>query len=79
MTYLIKNKEAQTILKNLKNAFECNVFPEELVSDNGKEFLNEIIEKYSNEKNIKYIHCIPYNLYSQGVVERFHKTIKDAL
>ena len=33
MTYLIENKEAQTIIKNLKYAFECNGFPEELVSD----------------------------------------------
>ena len=28
-------------------------------------------------KNIKFIHGLPYYPYSQGIVERFHKTIKD--
>ena len=30
-------------------------------------------------KNIKLIHGLPYNPHSQGVVERFHKTIEDYL
>ena len=31
------------------------------------------------DKNIKFIHDSPYNPHSQGVVKRFHKTIKDSL
>ena len=73
------NKEAKTILESLKIAFECNGFPEEIGSDNGKEFKNTLIEGYLKEKNIKFIHGMPYNPHSQGVVERFHKTIKDYL
>ena len=79
MSYLIENKEAKTILKFLKNALECNGFPNELGSDNGREFRNDIIENYLKLKNINFIHGIPYNPHSQGVVERFHKTVKDAL
>ena len=55
------------------------VFPEEIGSDNGKEFRNRLIEDYLNDKNINYIHGNPYNPHSQGVVERFHKTVKDSL
>ena len=36
----LKNKEANTIFKNLKIALECNWFPEELESGNWKEFKN---------------------------------------
>ena len=79
MSYLLENKEANNIFKNLKNALECNGYPEELGADNGKEFKNKLIEDYLKDKNIKYIHGNPYNPHSQGVVERFHKTIKDAL
>ena len=79
MSYLIENKKSSTIYKNLKFALDCNGFPYEIGSDNGKEFRNELIENYLKSKNIKYIHGMPYNPHSQGVVERFHKTIKDGL
>ena len=79
MSYLIENKKSSTIFKNLKFALDCNGFPNEIGSDNGKEFRNELIEKYLKSKNINYIHGMPYNPHSQGVVERFHKTIKDGL
>ena len=79
MSFLIENKKASTIFNLLKLALECNGFPYEIGSDMGKEFCNELIENYLNSKNIKYIHGMPYNPHSQGVVERFHKTIKDGL
>ena len=69
------NKEATTILESLKIAFECSGFPEENGSDNWKEFKNTLIEGYLKEKNIKFIHGLPYNPHSQGVVERFIKQL----
>ena len=50
--------------------------PKKQDSDNGKEFKNNLIENYL-KKNITIIHGLPYNLHSQGVVERFHKIVKD--
>ena len=79
MSFLIKNKEAKTILYNLNFALECYGYPEEIGTDNGKEFKNKIIEDFLTEKNIKFIQGMPYNPHSQGVVERFHQTIKDML
>jgi len=79
MSYLIENKKSSTIFKNLKFALDCNGFPTEIGSDNRKEFRNELIENYLKSKNINYIHGMPYNPHSQGVVERFHQTIKDLL
>ena len=59
ISYAIENKEGNTILKNLKIALECNGFPEEIGSDNGKEFRNHQIEDYLKDKIIKYIHGNP--------------------
>ena len=63
MSFLLKNKDSKTILKYLKTALECNGYPTELGSDNGKEFCNELVENYLKEKS----------------VEHFHKTIKNTL
>ena len=79
MAFIIENKEANIILKYLKLALECNGYPEEIGSDNGREFKNNLIENYLKENNIKFIHWAPYNPHSQGVVERFHQTIKDLI
>ena len=68
MSYLIENKKSSTIFKNLKFAFDCNGFPTENGIDNGKEFRNELIGNYLKSKNINYIHGMPYNPHSQGVV-----------
>ena len=48
-------------------------------SDNGREFRNHLVENFLNEKDIKFMHEMPYNPHSQGVEERFHQTIKDIL
>ena len=64
--------------KKSKNLFRMHRFQKELGSDNGKELHNKLIENYLNEKNIIFLHGMPYNPHSQ-VVERFHKTVKDSL
>ena len=76
MSIPLENKESNTIFNNLKVALECNGFPIEIGSDNGKEFRNNIFENYLKEKNIKLIHDLRYNPHSQGVFWRFHETTK---
>ena len=46
------------------------------VSDNGKEFLGEV-KKLCEENKVKQINSLPYTPTSQGLVERFNKTIKN--
>ena len=47
--------------------------------DNGKEFRNNMMESYLKDKKIRLIQGLQYIPHSQGVIERFHKTIKDYL
>ena len=63
----------------LEFALECYGMPEEIGSDNGREFKNKIMENYLAKNEIKIIHGMPYNPHSPGVVERFHQTTKDLL
>ena len=79
MSFLLENKEAKTILHYLEFALECYGMPEEIGSDNGREFKNKIMENYLAKNEIKIIHGMPYNPHSPGVVERFHQTTKDLL
>ena len=79
MSHLIKDKKAETILEKLKLSFESYGFPLEIGSDNGPEFKNSLVENFLSKHNIKFIHGKPYNPHSQGVVERFHQTLKDLL
>ena len=46
---------------------------------NGRECLNDIIKNYLKSKIINFIHRKLCNLNSNGVLDRFHKTVKDAL
>ena len=79
MVYIIDNKESKTILKYLKIELECNRFPEEMGCDIGREFINKLIEKYLKDNDMKFVHVVAYNLYSQSVVELFRQTIKDLI
>ena len=49
MANIIDNKEAITILKYIKLILEYNEFPEEIGSDNGKEFKNLLIELFKRK------------------------------
>ena len=47
-----------------------------LHTDNGKEFVNELLTNWLEERNIKYILGGKYHPQSQGTVESLNKTIK---
>ena len=49
--------------------------PKMLHTENGKEFVNNLSQKWLNKRNIKYILRGKYHPQSQGAVESFNKTI----
>ena len=53
--------------------------PEMFQTDNGTEFRNKDVERYLEEKDIKFIHGRLYHPESQGAVEAFNKTVQDYL
>ena len=75
-SFLLKNKNAKTILDCIKECFSKYGNPDEFGSDNGKEFSNKNLNEYLKSNNIKFIHGKAYNPKSQGCVERLNRTLK---
>ena len=57
----------------------CDWRPQMLNTDNGKEFVNELLTNWLEKRNIKHILRGKYHPQSQAAVESFNKTIKKFL
>ena len=74
--YKVEDKRAVTIAKCLyDNYFRHYGFPRQLMSDQGKEFCNNILKEMCYYLNIKKICTTPYHPQSNGSVERVHYTL----
>jgi len=72
----MKNKQAATVANHLiKDVFKIPGPPRILQSDNGKEFVAEIINNICTSLNIKIMHGRPRHPQSQGQIERLNQTI----
>ena len=78
--YKVDNKRAVTIAKCLyDNYFRHYGFPRQLMSDQGKEFCNNILKEMCYYLNIKKICTMPYHLQSHGFVKRVHYTLRQMI
>jgi len=53
--------------------------PEQLISDNGLQFVSKELKKFMTTNGIKHIKCVPHHPSSNGTVERMVQTFKLAL
>ena len=53
--------------------------PEQLVSDNGPQFLSEEMNQFLATNGVKHIRSAPYHPSTNGAVERLVQTVKHAL
>jgi hypothetical protein len=82
----LRTKHAYEILQFVQRLFSQFGYCKVLQTDNGSEFVNETLQKYLEEKKIKFVHGKPYHPQSQGKVERgngvlqakIHKMIFDS-
>ena len=73
------NKTAVTTANQLKLWFCIIGAPAILQSDNGREFVNEVVHRMLEDFNIKMVNGKPRHSQSQGSVERGNKDIEDLL
>ena len=77
----IPNKKAETVLK----AYMNHVYYKygglfKILSDNGKEFKNKLMEEVSKELGVEYkVYSPPYRPQSNGRIESFHYFLKVCL
>ena len=73
---IIKCTKAKTLIKIMKKIFSRLGFPRQVVSDNGSNFKNREMKAYFRSCGIKHRKVVPYSPQSNGLIERFHRTLK---
>lgn len=54
-------------------------FPDQLVSDNGPQFISEEFGLFLKQNGVKHIKSSPYHPASNGQAERFVRTFNEAM
>ncbi|KAK3889412.1 hypothetical protein Pcinc_006591 [Petrolisthes cinctipes] len=76
----LQDKSAQSIAHALVNSLFCTyTIPRVLLSDNGTEFRNSVLEEICKLYNIKQVFTVAYHPQSNGMVERVNRKILEVL
>ena len=75
----IRNGRAQTVVNHLVQYFTHFGLPKRIQSDNGSNFTSKHFKEWVRTFGIEHKTSTPYHPESQGVVERFHQTLKSIL
>eukprot|EP00731_Ephydatia_muelleri_P033667 Em0035g4a len=78
--YGIPNQEALTVAVKLVDEMFCRFSPpEQIHSDQGRQFESELIKEICQLLQIKKSHTTPYRPQGNGMVEHFNRTLLDML
>jgi transposase InsO family protein len=76
----LKNKNSKDVAKAIKDIItKVGNKPRAILSDNGNEFNNEILNKYCEDNEIKQIYGLTYNPRSNALAEATNKIVRDTL
>ena len=75
----LRNKKATSILRALWDCITLFGPPETLLTDRGKEFVNKLAQRFSEESGIQHILTYAYRPQANGKNERSHAVIQNAL
>lgn len=78
MAEIIRDKKACTVV-NVLRKWCTNWSPEEIISDNGKEFCSQEVKEFMVTKGIEHRKVAPEAHESNGRIERAIRTIRDGL
>ena len=79
-TYPIPNQEAVTIAETLVKEYICRYkVPQYLHTDQGRNFESKLIKEVCELLGIKKTRTTPYHPQSDGMVERFNRTLEAML
>ena len=77
--FALRNVTAETIVNCLIEVTARIGVPQELLTDNGSNFMSKVMKKYCSMTGIKQIRTSPYHPQTDGMVERFNATLKRLL
>ena len=70
---------SELTIQALRGLFAAHGLPDQVVSDNGPQFVSKEFQRFMKENGIKHTRCAPYHPSSNGLAERFVQTLKNAL
>ena len=76
---IMKSTTSQSTIEALRSLFGRYGLPEQLVSDNGRQFTSSEFMQFMRANEIKHIRSPAYHPASNGQVERFVQTMKRSL
>ena len=77
--FVMKETTATKTIEILRVIFGRFGLPEQVVTDNGPQFVSEDFSHFLKSNGIKHIRCAPYQLALNGLAERFVQSLKMAL
>ena len=75
----LRTQSADTCLKHVLQWISRYGLPESIVTDRGTNFTSDLWHEVINKIGIKLQHVTAYNPEANGIIERFHRTLKTAL
>ena len=76
----IPDKSVDTVVSTFINHYlSVHMCPRYILSDNGTEFKNQLMDQVLQQFSINHIFSVPYHPQSNGKLEVFHKYLKPAL
>ena len=80
LAYASKTQTAQATARILWDNFICHYgFPEQFISDQGRNFESDLIQELCKIAGVKKLHTTPYHPQSNGLCERFNSTLFNML
>ena len=77
--FALRNVTTETVVNCLVEVTARIGIPEELLSDNGSNFISKVTQQYCKVTGIKQIRTSPYHPQTDGMVESFNSTLKRLL
>lgn len=78
--YALPDQEATKVAQKLVDEFFCRFsVPNQLHSDQGKQFESNLISSICKLSQLKKLPTTPYHTQSDGLVERFNRTLTNIL
>ena len=77
--YPLKNTKAESIVNSLIEFLARNGIPSKILTDQGSQFTSEVMAQTCQLLGVTHITTVPYRPQGNGILERFHGTLKPLL
>lgn len=75
----LKNIDTETVAEALFGLWSRVGIPTEILTDQGSQFIGNVMKEVNRLLSIKHLTCTPYHPQANGLIEKYNGTLKTAL